>query len=80
LIAGKKVVWLVLDGRLNFVEDKHEWTGTTITFDIAKKGGQTEVQFTHVGLVPQNQCFTACSNAWDYYISGSLRHLIAAGA
>ena len=79
-IPGKKVVWLVLDGRLNFVEDKHEWTGTTITFDIAKKGDQTEVQFTHAGLVPANQCFTACSNAWGYYINGSLRSLIAAGA
>jgi len=80
LVPGKKVVWLVLDARLNFVEDKGEWTGTTITFDIAKKGDQTEVQFTHAGLVPENECFTACSNAWGYYINGSLRSLIAAGA
>jgi len=70
----------VLDGRLNFVEDKREWMGTTITFDIAKKGDQAEVQFTHVGLVRERQCFTACSNAWGYYINESLRSLIAAGA
>jgi hypothetical protein len=80
LVPGKKVVWLVLDGRLNFVEDKREWTGTTITFDIAKKGDQTEVRFTHAGLVPERECFTACSSAWGYYINGSLRSLIAAGA
>jgi hypothetical protein len=79
-IPGKKVVWLVLDGRLNFVADKHEWTGTTITFDIAEKSDQTEIQFAHVGLVPENECFTACSNAWGYYINESLRSLIAAGA
>jgi hypothetical protein len=79
-IPRKKVVWLVLDARLNFVEDKREWTGSTITFDIAKKGEQTEVHFTHAGLVPENQCFTACSRAWSHHINGSLRSLIAGGA
>jgi hypothetical protein len=31
------VAWHVLDGYLTFVEDKTEWTGTDITFDIAAK-------------------------------------------
>jgi hypothetical protein len=79
LIPGKKVVWLVLDGRLNSVEDKREWTGTAITFDIAERGDQTEVRFTHAGLVPENECFTACSSAWGYYINESLRSLIVRG-
>src|SRR4051812_24787689 len=34
LIPGKKVAWLVLESQLNFVENKSEWTGTEITFDI----------------------------------------------
>jgi hypothetical protein len=78
-IPGKKVVWLVVDGFLNFVEDKSEWKGTKITFEIAKKGGKTEVRFTHVGLVPDHECFTLCSNAWGTYINGSLRSLITTG-
>ena len=34
LVPGKKVVWLVLDSYLNFIEDKTEWNGTRITFEI----------------------------------------------
>jgi hypothetical protein len=79
LIPGKKVVWLVLDGYLKFVEDKTEWTGTRVTFEVSKKGDQTEVRFTHVELVPEYECFDICSNAWGFYINGSLRNLIATG-
>src|SRR5260370_4286757 len=78
-IPGKKVVWVVLDGHLNFVKDKSEWKGTKITFEIAKKGGKTEVHFTHVGLVPEHECYGACSSAWGSYINGSLRSLITTG-
>ena len=79
LIPGKKVVWLVLDSQLNFVKDKSEWNGTKITFEIAKKGDETEVRFSHVGLVPDHECYGACSNAWGSYINGSLRSLITTG-
>lgn len=78
-VPGKKVVWRVLDASLNFVEDTSEWTGTEITFDIARRGDKTEVRFTHLGLVPQFECFDSCSNAWGFYINGSLRNLITAG-
>jgi hypothetical protein len=76
---GKRVVWKVLDSRLNFVDDKTEWTGTEIVFDIAKKGSKTEVRFTHAGLVPEYECFEKCSNAWGMYINGNLWELIATG-
>jgi len=79
LIPGKKVVWHVLDGHLNFVQDKTEWKGTDITFEVSKKGNKTEIRFTHLGLVPELECFNACSNAWGSYINGSLRSLITTG-
>ena len=47
-IPGKKVVWLVLDSQLNFVNDKSEWKGPKITFEIARKGDQTEVRFKKI--------------------------------
>ena len=79
LIPGKKVTWLVLDSALNFIEDKSEWNGTNITFEIARAGDKTEVKFTHVGLVPEGECYGACSNAWGSHIHGGLHSLIATG-
>src|ERR1700688_2447163 len=76
---GKKVVWHVVDSSLSFVKDRTEWNGTDIVFEISRKGDATEVRFTHVGLVPAVECYTACSDAWGFYIKGSLRNLIAAG-
>jgi len=77
LIPGKKIVWFVTGSSINFVEDKNEWTGTKIIFEIEKKGDKTEVSFTHLGLVPDIECYGDCSNAWSSYISSSLRNFIA---
>jgi uncharacterized protein YndB with AHSA1/START domain len=78
-LPGKKVVWHVTDAELNFVKDKAEWNGTDIVFEIAKKGDQTEVRFTHVGLVAAFECYGGCSGAWGFYINDSLRSLIETG-
>ena len=48
-------------------------------FEIARKGSLTEVRFTHVGLVPDDECYGACSNAWASLINGSLRTLMTTG-
>jgi len=79
LVPGKKVVWHVLDAYLDFVDDKTEWKGTDIVFEIVPKGKKTEVRFTHVGLAPAIECYDMCSNAWGSYIKGSLRDLILTG-
>src|SRR5262249_35631809 len=64
---------------LSFPEDKTEWNGTKVIFEIARKGNKTEVRFTHEGLVPDYQCFDKCSSAWGFYINGSLKSLITTG-
>jgi hypothetical protein len=76
LVPGKRVAWLVLDSSLEFVEDKREWNGTSVSFDIGRKGDKTEVRFTHIGLVPASECYGACSRAWSSIIRESLRTLI----
>jgi len=78
VVPNKKVVWLVTDSQLNFITNKSEWTGTKISFEIAQKDNQTQLRFTHLGLVPNNECFDACSGGWTTYIN-SLQKLISTG-
>ncbi len=78
-VPEKKVVWHVLDNYFSFTKDRNEWKGTTISFDISRKGDMTEVRFTHRGLVPAYECYDVCSDAWSTYISGSLGSLITKG-
>jgi hypothetical protein len=79
VVPEKKVVWLVLDNYFNFTEDKTEWKGNTMVFDIGEKDGRTQVRFTQNGLVPDYECYDVCNNAWTNYIGNSLRLLIMTG-
>jgi hypothetical protein len=79
LVPGKKVVWQVSNAKINFVEDKDEWNGTDIVFEITQKGKKTELRFTHIGLVPRIECYGKCAGAWGFYINESLRDLITTG-
>lgn len=79
LIPGQKIVWRVIDSNLSFIKDTGEWNGTTITFEITKQGEQTQIRFTHLGLVPEIECFNDCSEGWTYYVEDSLMNFITIG-
>ena len=78
-IPDKKVVWLVTDSKLNFIEDKTEWTGTKISFELSNLENKTQINFTHVGLVPNVECYESCVQGWDQYVKGSLFKLLTEG-
>ena len=79
LEPARRVVWRVTDSHLDFVPEPDEWTGTEIVFDIMPAGLGAELRFTHVGLVPDVECYDACSTGWTHYINGSLRSRITTG-
>lgn len=80
LVPGERVTWRVLDNWFSFIEDQSEWKDTEIRFDLSEKNGSTEVRFTHVGLVPDDECFDVCEAAWGHYLGRSLRSRITTGA
>ena len=80
LVPGQRIAWRVVDADLSFARDRSEWTGTEIVFEIAPHGGGSEVRFTHHGLVPEVECFDACSTGWTMYVDGSLRRVLTAAA
>ena len=76
LVPDKKVVWLVTKADLTFVDKKDEWEGTKLIFEISTKKNKTEIRFTHHGLVPEFECYDACSSAWQQYLDEKLLALI----
>jgi Activator of Hsp90 ATPase homolog 1-like protein len=78
-VPDKRVVWNVTDCYLHWLADKEEWKNTRIVFDISAEGDSTRIQFTHVGLTPQAECYDSCVKGWDQYIKDSLAKLIKEG-
>ncbi|MGI8952777.1 MAG: SRPBCC domain-containing protein [Chitinophagaceae bacterium] len=79
VVPDKKIVWLVTDCYLHWLKDKKDWKGTKIVFEILEQKDSTKIIFTHVGLVPEIECYNDCIKGWDQYIKGSLFKLISEG-
>jgi len=80
MVPGELVVWRVVEGKVRFVADQDEWTGTEIRFEMSPTADGTAVRFTHVGLRPADECYDACSGAWNLYAGTSLRNLLTTGS
>lgn len=76
LVPGKKIVWYVTDCNKPWLKNKKEWNGTELIWEISDKDNNTQILFTHKGLVPQIECYDACSDAWGEYLKQSLWSLI----
>jgi len=72
LVPEKKVVWLVTNCYLSWIDNKTEWTGTRIVWELSSKNGTTTVKMTHAGLVPKFECYDDCKTGWNFYVRESL--------
>jgi hypothetical protein len=79
LIPEKKVVWKVTDCNLHWINNKKEWKDTEVVFELMKKNNSTQIEFTHVGLVPQFECYRNCEAGWTEHVTVSLVKLINEG-
>ena len=79
LVPNKKVVWQVTDCHLDWINNKKEWNDTEVVFEVLEKENATQILFTHIGLVPEVECYTDCEVGWTGHITNSLVMLITEG-
>jgi hypothetical protein len=79
MLSGRRIVWKVTEAHLPWLNDKEEWKGTEIVFEITPAKNGVQLDFTHIGLTPQVECYAQCEKGWDYFIGTSLFKLITEG-
>jgi hypothetical protein len=52
---------------------------TEVAFEISKKENTTQIDFTHIGLVPEIECYDVCEEGWNTHITVSLARFINEG-
>lgn len=78
-VADSRIVWQVANCHLPWLKDKTEWNGTSATWEISSSSGITTITFTHHGLTPNVECFSACEKGWNGHIQTSLLKLLNDG-
>lgn len=76
IIPDKRIVWQVTDCNLHFIPAKKEWNNTRVVWDVFPQEEGTGVRMTHVGLVPEHQCYELCEGGWNFYAKESLLKLL----
>jgi hypothetical protein len=79
LVPNKKIVWMVTDCNLHWINNKKEWNGTEVVFEISERKNSTQIDFTHVGLVPSFECYEDCEAGWTEHVTESLVKFITEG-
>jgi len=79
LIPNHKIVWHVIDCNKHWLKNKKEWKDTLINWEISAENNTTQIKFTHIGLVPDIECYNGCEKAWNFYIKESLLKLLSDG-
>ena len=78
-IPDRKIEWKVIDCYLPFINHKTEWTDTSVVFEFEQKNDQVQITMTHIGLVPEAECYTMCNAGWNRHLKSSLYNLLTEG-
>ncbi len=76
---GSKIIWEFIDTYQTWVKDSTEWVGTKIIWEVTPQKEGVEVKMTHVGLVPELECFSQCTKSWNYLMLESLSKFLNEG-
>lgn len=71
-MPSQKLVWLVTESKLDWLQNPNEWTSTRMIFELTP-GCLT---FTHEGLTPGKESYERCSQGWDLVFKEQLFNFI----
>jgi hypothetical protein len=74
-VPDKKVVWKVTDCYLPWFHDKKEWNNTEVVFELSEENGKTNIDFTHIGLVPEVECYDVCEKGWNGHFNNLVKFI-----
>lgn len=77
LVPGSAVSWKVTDALINSpgLNEKKEWIGTSILWNIVTSGDTTLLTLTHQGLTPALECYTMCREGWQQFTESLVAHI-----
>lgn len=80
IISDKKIIWKCIDAWIDMpaLQNKSEWQGTKIVWEMYPENGATKLEMTHYGLTPSFECYEMCENGWIQFLS-SLKNLLTTG-
>jgi len=74
-VPGKKLGWKVIDCYLPWFQDKKEWNNTEVDFQLSEENGTTKIDFTHIGLVPEVECYDVCEKGWNGHFNNLVKFI-----
>lgn len=77
---GKKIIWKCIAAYIDMqaLENRTEWLGTKIIWELAEAGNSTKVEMIHYGLTPLLDCYSICEQGWAQFLL-SLQNYITTG-
>jgi hypothetical protein len=79
MIPNQKIEWSVVDAEQTWHENRKEWVGTRIVWEIVPEKNGSKVTMAHLGLVPEFECYEKCKIGWDYLLKESLYKYLTVG-
>jgi len=78
-ISETRLVWQVVDCNLHWLQNKKEWVGTRIEWDLTAETGGVAITLTHCGLRPGVECYEECVEGWELFAGKSLKQYLSTG-
>jgi uncharacterized protein YndB with AHSA1/START domain len=81
VVTNERIIWRCIDtyqDHSTVQNNKTEWIGTRVIWEISNESNSTRLSITHEGLTPEFECYGICEQGWNFYLS-SVYDLVTTG-